>query len=187
MDSAEHFTALATDNNLCKAVVATVGALFAIGACLDHSPAYQLFLHLQENVLRNNCFVVAFYIVLRNDSIVLHSGLIQEVCGISFLKQGIADVFLVSEDFVDGAGPPFCFASAGEDAVCFQTFCNPVHRVALQVFPVDALYHLCLFWIDDEISICILGVAEEVIVIYLYLAILVAKLESQLHILTEGL
>ena len=57
----------------------------------------------------------------------------------------------------------------------------------LPVFPVDALYHLRLLWIDDEISICILGVAEEVIVIYLYLAILVAKLESQLHILTEGL
>ena len=48
-------------------------------------------------------------------------------------------------------------------------------------------YHLCLFRIDDEILICILGVAEEVIVIYLYLAILVAKLESQLHILAEGL
>lgn len=57
----------------------------------------------------------------------------------------------------------------------------------LQVFPVDALYHPCLFRIDDEIPICILGVAEEVIVIYLYLAILVAKLESQLHILAEGL
>ena len=57
----------------------------------------------------------------------------------------------------------------------------------LPVFPVDALYHLSLFRIDDEILICILGVAEEVIVIYLYLAILVAKLESQLHILTEGL
>lgn len=57
----------------------------------------------------------------------------------------------------------------------------------LQVFPVDALYHLCLFRNDDEIPICILGVAEEVIVIYLYLAILVAKLESQLHILAEGL
>ena len=103
------------------------------------------------------------------------------------LYQGLVDVFLVSEDFVDGAGPPFCFASAGEDAVCFQTFCNPIHRIALQVFPVDALYHLCLFRIDDEIPICILGVAEEVIVIYLYLAILVAKLESQLHILAEGL
>ena len=57
----------------------------------------------------------------------------------------------------------------------------------LQVFPVDALYHLCLFRIDDEISICIFGVAEEGIVIYMYLAILVPKLESQLHILTEGL
>ena len=57
----------------------------------------------------------------------------------------------------------------------------------LQVFPVGALYHLCLFRLDDEIPICILGVAEEVIVIYLYLAILVAKLESQLHILAEGL
>ena len=103
------------------------------------------------------------------------------------LYQGLVDVFLVSEDFVDGAGPPFCFASAGENAVCFQTFCDPIHRIALQVFPVDALYHLCLFRIDDEIPICILGVAEEVIVIYLYLAILVAKLESQLHILAEGL
>ena len=131
--------------------------------------------------------MVAFYIVLWNDAIVLDSGLVQEVCGISFLEQGIADVFLVAKNFVDGAGVPFCLASAGEDAVCFQTFCNPIHRVALQVFPVDALYHLCLFRIDDEISICILGVAEEVIVIYLYLAILVAKLESQLHILAEGL
>ena len=89
-----------------------------------------------------------------NDAIVLDSGLVQEVCGISFLEQGIADVFLVSEDFVDGAGPPFCFASAGEDAVCFQTFCNPVHRVALQVFTVDTLYHFRLLWIDDEITIC---------------------------------
>lgn len=62
-----------------------------------------------------------------------------------------------------------------------------IHRVAFQVFPVDALYHLCLFQIDDEISICILGVAEEVIVIYLYLAILVAKLKSQLYILAEEL
>ena len=43
------------------------------------------------------------------------------------------------------------------------------------------------FRIDDEIPICILGVAEEVIVIYLYLAILVAKLESRLYILAEGI
>ena len=131
--------------------------------------------------------MIAFHIVLRNNAVVLDSGFIQEVCGVGLLKKSITDVFFISKNLVDGAGPPFCFASAGEDAVCFQTFCNPVHRVALQVFTVDALYHLRLLWIDDEITICILGVAEEVIVIYLYLAILVAKLESQLHILTEGL
>ena len=33
-DSTEHFTAFAANDNLCKAVVAAVGALFAIGACL---------------------------------------------------------------------------------------------------------------------------------------------------------
>ena len=98
--------------------------------------------------------MVAFHIVLRNNAVVLDSGFIQEVCGVGLLKKSITDVFLVSEDFVDGAGPPFYFVSAGEYAVCFQTFCNPIHRVALQVFPVDALYHLRLLWIDDEITIC---------------------------------
>ena len=45
VNSAEHFTAFAANDNLCKAVVAAVGALFAIGTGFDHSPAYQLFLH----------------------------------------------------------------------------------------------------------------------------------------------
>ena len=74
--------------------------------------------------------MVAFHIVLRNDAVVLDSGLIQKVCSISFLKQGITDVFFIVQDLVDGAGLPFCFTSAGEDAVSLQTFCNPVHRVA---------------------------------------------------------
>ena len=45
VNSAEHFTTFAANDNLCKAVVATVGALFAIGTGFDHSSAYQLFLH----------------------------------------------------------------------------------------------------------------------------------------------
>ena len=98
--------------------------------------------------------MIAFHIVLRNNAVVLDSGFIQEVCGVGLLKKSITDVFFISKNLVDGAGPPFCFASAGEDAVCFQTFCNPVHRVVLQVFTVDALYHLRLLWIDDEITIC---------------------------------
>ena len=61
--------------------------------------------------------MIAFHIVFRNNAVVLDSGLVQKVCSISFLEQGIADVFLISKDLVDGAGPPFCFASAGENAV----------------------------------------------------------------------
>lgn len=34
VDSAEHFTAFAANDNLCKAVLAAAGALFAIGAYL---------------------------------------------------------------------------------------------------------------------------------------------------------
>ena len=45
VDSAEHFATFAANDNLRKAVVAAVGALFAIGTGFDHSPAYQLFLH----------------------------------------------------------------------------------------------------------------------------------------------
>ena len=156
VDSAEHFTTFATNDNLCKAVVAAVGVLFTIGTGFAHSSAYQFFLHSQEDILWNDCFVVALHIVLRNNAVVLDSGLVQKVCGISFLKQGITDVFLVAQDLVDGAGPPFCFASAGENAVCLQTFCYPVHRVTLQVFPEDVLYNLRLLWIDDEIPICII-------------------------------
>lgn len=44
--STVHFTAFAANDNLRKAVVAAVGAFFAIGTGFDHSPAYQLFLHL---------------------------------------------------------------------------------------------------------------------------------------------
>ena len=117
VDSAEHFTAFATNDNLRKAVIAAVGTLFAIGTGLDYSPAYQLFLHPQEDVLWNDCVVIAFHIVLWNNAIVLHSGFIQEVCGVGLLKKGITDVFFIAQDLVDGAGPPFCFASAGENAV----------------------------------------------------------------------
>ena len=36
---------IAANDNLRKAVVAAVGAFFAIGTGFDYSPAYQLFLH----------------------------------------------------------------------------------------------------------------------------------------------
>ena len=45
VDSAEHFTTLTANNNLCKTVLATVTAFFAVSTGLYHSPAYQFFLY----------------------------------------------------------------------------------------------------------------------------------------------
>ena len=64
--------------------------------------------------------MIAFHIVLRNNAVVLDSGFIQEVCGVGLLKKSITDVFFISKNLVDGAGPPFCFASAGENAVSLR-------------------------------------------------------------------
>ena len=52
--------------------------------------------------------MVAFCIVLRHKTVVLDSGFVQKVSCVGFLEQGIADVFLIAQDLVDGACvPPF--------------------------------------------------------------------------------
>ena len=45
VEPSEHFIAFSADDDLGEAVIAAVGTFFAIGACFDHSPAYQLILH----------------------------------------------------------------------------------------------------------------------------------------------
>ena len=47
--------------------------------------------------------MVAFYIVLRDETVILDSGFVQKVCCVGFLEQGIADIFRVSENLVDSA------------------------------------------------------------------------------------
>ena len=84
-------------------MVAAVASFLAVGTGFHYSSADQFFLNLQVNVFRNNGFVVTFYIVLRDETVVLDSGFVQKVCCVGFLEQGIADVFLVAQDLVDGA------------------------------------------------------------------------------------
>ena len=83
-------------------MVAAVTAFLTIGAGLNNTSAYQLFLNSHVDFFRNNGFVVAFNIILRNDAGVLNSGLVKEVSGVGLLQKGITDVFLVAEkDFAD--------------------------------------------------------------------------------------
>ena len=64
--------------------------------------------------------MVTFYIVLRDETVVLDSDLVQKVRCVGFLEQGIADVFLIAQDLVDGACVPPFSSGSGKDTVTFQ-------------------------------------------------------------------
>ena len=57
-------------------MIAAIATFLAIGTGFDHSPADKFFLYLQVNVLRNNGFVVSFYIVLWNKTVIFNSGFV---------------------------------------------------------------------------------------------------------------
>lgn len=97
--------------------------------------------------------MVSFNIILRNDIVVLYSGLVQKVGGVSLLKKRITDVFFITKYFVNGVRPPFCFSGASENAISFKPFCNFIHRVTFKIFSVNALYNFSLFRVDDNISL----------------------------------
>ena len=71
--------------------------------------------------------MVTFYIVLRNETVVLDSGFVQKVCCVGFLEQGIANVFLVSENFVDGACVSPFSSCTGKDTVTLQPSGNFIY------------------------------------------------------------
>ena len=77
---------------------------------------------------------------------------------------------------------PCGLAGSGGNAVQFKSGFDPVHAVALQVFPVDALYDFSLFRLNDEIAFRILGVAQTAVVVNLHLSLLVAVLKPQLDV-----
>lgn len=87
-------------------MVAAVVSFLTVGAGFTYSPADKFFLHLQVNIFRNNGFVVAFYIVLWNKTVIFNSSFVKKVGSVGLLKQGITDVFLVSENLVDGRSLP---------------------------------------------------------------------------------
>ena len=129
MNSSEHFTTVATNNNLCKTVLAAVAVLFTVGTCLNNASAYQFFLNSHKDFFWNNGFVVAFNIILWNDTGVFNSGLVKKVSSISFLQKCIADVFFITKNFVYGACPPFCFAGTSQNTICFKPTDNFIHAV----------------------------------------------------------
>ena len=101
------------------------------------------------------------------------------------MKQRVAHLLLVAENLVDGAGVPFCLASAGKDAISHKPVGDLIHAGAFKVFSVDALYDFCLLRINDQMPVVILCVSEEAIVIDLnlgvYLLVATMTVRATLH------
>ena len=166
-------------------MIAGEAAFLTCRADVNYPATDKLRLHLHEELFRNDRLVVALYVVLRNGAVVLDPLLCQEVCGVGLLQECVTHVFLIAENLVDGAGVPFCLASAGEDAVSHKSVGDLIHAGAFEVFPVDALYDFCLLRVNDKVPVVILGVSEESIVIDLHLTLLVAVLQSQFYVLAH--
>ena len=166
-------------------MIAGEAAFLACRTDVDYPATDKLCLHLHEDFLRNDGFMVIFHIVLRQGSGVAYAFLGEKVLGYGFLEQGIAHVFLVSQDLVDGRVIPFRLARAGEDAVLLQPFGDLLHGEPFEVLAVDSLDDLRLLRVNDQVPVVILGVSEEAIVVDLHLALLVAVLKSQLDVLAH--
>ena len=87
-------------------------SVLSVRAGVDDSAADKFFLHLHENFTRDDGLMIVFHIILRNDTMIPYPCLREEVRGICFLQEGIANVFLISQNLVDVAGVPLLPACA---------------------------------------------------------------------------
>lgn len=92
VDAPVKLTAVSAVNHLRKAVIAGETALLACLADVDYPATDKLCLHLHEELLWNDRFVVALDVVLRNGAVVLDPLLCQKVRGIGLLKKGVTHV-----------------------------------------------------------------------------------------------
>jgi len=145
--------------------------------------SYHLLLDAHENISWNDGFVAVLHIILRHNTLVHHPLLRQEICCHCFLQKGIADVFFIRQDFVQCAGKPVVVSCRRLDSVCSKSFSDIVIAFPFHKFPVYPFYNLSFFRIDDEVPVLILIVTEEAVCADLNLALLIAVLESKLHIL----
>lgn len=100
VNTSKNFTATSADHHLRKAVCATVHPLFTAGACLHIPAAYQFFLHLHVDFLGDNGLMVIFYIILRCDAVIGHTGLVQDIDGAGLLEQCIPMYFSLVRIFL---------------------------------------------------------------------------------------
>jgi len=131
--------------------------------------------------------MVVLDVVLRQSAVILASLLVQEVYGVGLLQKRVTHILLVLQYLPDDAVMPVRIALCGTDTVTLQPSGNLHAACALQILPEDALDDLCLCRIDDQMSLLVLVVSEEVSGIYKHFPLLEAVLDTHFCILAERL
>ena len=95
MHPAKNLAAFAADDYLSKHVVAAESSGLSVRACVHNTAADKLFLHLHENFTRDDGFMAVFYIVLRNDAVVLNTLLCKKIDCVGFLQKSVSSVLFI--------------------------------------------------------------------------------------------
>jgi hypothetical protein len=117
-----------------------------------------------------------FYIILRNDAVVLDPLFCEEVNGVGFLQKRITDVLFVPQDLIYVACMPAFSARTVKDTIRFQTASDFQHTGTLKVFPVNALDDFSFLRHNHQTLVFILGIAEKPSAVDLDFTLLIAIL-----------
>lgn len=94
------------------------------------------------------------------------------------MQKGIADVLPIGKNLLDVALMPFEMSRSVTDVICFPASLALQEACTFQVLSVDAVDDLSLLRVDDQITVSVFGVAQEPVVVNLYLALLIAVLDA---------
>jgi hypothetical protein len=98
-------------------------------------------------------------IVPGNFAFIYNPLLRKKINRVSFLKQGIALVFFITEHFPDAAFIPLCFSVPVLNSLILQFPGYPVRPFAFKIISVNPSYDFCLFFIDNKLPVFTLVVA----------------------------
>lgn len=152
-------------------------------SAVEVCPPHHLLLNLHIKVTGNDRLMAVLHIILRYNAIVLDPLLGKEIHCVSFLQEGIPDILLVPQYFLQRFRPPLCLSRCCQNAVCLQAFPNLCEARPFQVFPVNPLYNLCPFRLNNQLAFLILCISKETVMVDLHKPLLVAVLQPKLHIL----
>ena len=171
---------MSTVDHTGQGVSGTVNSSLAVR--IEIGASCNLRLHPHEHILIDDGFMAAFHIVLRSLSIVDTALLVQNADRECLLKKGIADVLFIGQDLLNVALMPFLMTCTVLDAISFQASFDLQKAGPVQILPVDAADDFSLYWVNDQVAVSVLGVAQEPVVVDLHLALLIAELDAHADI-----